>query len=87
MKIARQFTGGNAQPQTPTASRRDARAHRTATETWSRAPPTLIPARSIDSHLSKTAKGGAAIFFPAQATAKAKVGQPPLRCDCLAGGL
>ncbi len=60
MKIARQFTGGNAQPQSPTASRRDARAHRTATEAWPRTRPTLIPARSIDSHLSKTANGGAA---------------------------
>jgi hypothetical protein len=34
MKIARQFTGGNAQHQTPTASRRDARAHHAATKTW-----------------------------------------------------
>jgi hypothetical protein len=40
MKIARKFTGGNAQHQTPTASRRDARAYRTAAETWSKARPT-----------------------------------------------
>jgi hypothetical protein len=37
MKIARQFTGGNAQHQTPTASRSDST---TAAETWSRARPT-----------------------------------------------
>jgi hypothetical protein len=76
MKIARQFTGGNAQPQTPTASRRDARPHRTAAETWSRARPTLIPARSIDSHLSKTTKGGAG-FFSAQGDGKFKAGPAP----------
>ena len=58
MKIARQFTGGTAQHQTPTASQRDARQHSTATETCPKARPTLIPARSIDYHLSKTAKGG-----------------------------
>lgn len=79
MKIARQFTGGNAQPQSSTASRRDARAHSSATETRSRTRPTLIPARSIDSHLSKTTKGGAAGFLPAQATGKAKEGQPRIQ--------
>jgi len=36
-----------------------------ATEARSRDGPTLTPARSIDSYLSKTAKGGAGGFFPA----------------------
>jgi hypothetical protein len=61
MKIARQLTGGNAPHQTPTVSRkgRPSALHRHRNVVRGRAQP-FIPARSIDSHLSKRAKGGVA---------------------------